>query len=168
MSSTANAGLRRGLLRGFLEGLVGQTAELQVSPPCVGPPLLTTVTSARDLRTTPSAGRDGWRIRCSGCWESSARVYGVWASNTGRKTTASRAFPGIPRWPASWSIGFGERRPGWAARGRRRQNCHKHLRSSVTPLCYEKNCLRTNQRLPLKKKRKRKRKKTEEHSGTLV
>lgn len=99
---------------GFVEGLVGPTAELQVSPPCVGPPLLTTVTSARDLRTTPSAGRGGWRIRCSGCWESSARVYGVWASNTGGKTTASRASPGIPRWPASWSIGFGERRPGWA------------------------------------------------------
>lgn len=34
----------RGATQSFFEGLVGQSAELQVSPPCVLPPLLTRVT----------------------------------------------------------------------------------------------------------------------------
>lgn len=97
VSSMANAGLHRRVLRSFFEGLVGPIAELQVSPPCVRPLLLITFTSARDLRITPSGGRVRWRIPCGGCWESSAQVYSLWASNTGQKPTASQASPGIPR-----------------------------------------------------------------------
>lgn len=54
VSGMANAGLLKDAPGSLVEGPVGQTADLQVSPPCVLPPLLLGVTSASGLGTALS------------------------------------------------------------------------------------------------------------------
>ena len=49
----------KGATRSFSEGFVGRTAKLQVSPPCVLPPLLIRVIPSSGLRTAVSRAEPG-------------------------------------------------------------------------------------------------------------
>lgn len=103
--------------RSFLEGLVGPTtAELQVSPPCVPPLSLIT------FGPKNQAFRGQFRVVAAGSPPPRGTVLGP----------PTQAGNPQPLWPlgggdtASWCVGFGERRPGCASRGRYARSCHRY------------------------------------------